>query len=396
MKPTNLRVHKHRIGPVLGRHPWIFSGAFIEIPEGLEPGAHIHVQDQDGQFLCSGYFGSYSQIAVRVWGFNENEVPDKEFFKKRIASALRLRESYLDTSATDSYRLINSEHDQLPGLIVDRYGDYLSLQFHTKGIEVYKNEIMAILVELLEPKGIYERSDIAVRKIEDAELRKGLLYGEVPDRVLIRENSLLFYVDIKEGQKTGFFLDQREKRQALQKFVHDKTILNCFSYTGGFSVYALAAGAKHVTSVDVSKSAIEMAEENMKLNNLPLEKCTFVAEEAKRYLTSEVEAGTKFDVIVLDPPAFIKDRRKKDEGIVGYKKINEMGVKLLKEEGILLTCSCSHHLTAEDFRHLLSETGGRTRRTLQFLEKYGHGLDHPELVPFTEGNYLKSYFIRAL
>lgn len=395
MKPIALRVHKHRIGPVLGRHPWIFSGAFMTIPDGIEPGSLIHVQDQDGQFLCSGYFGSYSQIAVRVWGFDQQEIPNKDFFAKRIASALRLRTSYLDDS-TDSYRLINSEHDLIPGLIVDRYADYLSVQFHTKGIEFYKQEIVDALVELLSPKGIYERSDIAVRRIEDAEMQRGLLYGEMPDRVLIKENNLLFYVDIKEGQKTGFFLDQRDKRLGIQKFVKDKTVVNCFSYSGGFSVYALAAGADHVTSVDVSQSAIDLAIENMKLNNLPMERCTFLVEDVKKYLSREVEQGTKLDVVVLDPPAFIKDRRKKEEGIIGYKKINEMGVKLLKEEGILLTCSCSHHLTTEDFRHLLSETGGRTRRTLQFLEKYGHGLDHPELVPFTEGNYLKSYFIRAL
>ena len=396
MMPIQLRVHKHRIGPVLGRHPWIFSRAFISIPDDIEPGSLIHVQDQDGQFLCSGYFGSYSQIAVRVWGYDQSETPDKEFFKKRIASALRLRTRYIDTQATDSYRLINSEHDLIPGLIVDRYNDYLSIQFHTKGIELYKEHIMEALIELLSPKGIYERSDIAVRKVEHAELRKGLLYGEVPDLVMIKENGLLFYVDIKEGQKTGFFLDQREKRQALRMFAQDQKVLNCFSYSGGFSVYALAAGAAHVTSVDVSESAMRLAEENIKLNNLPLDKCSFVVEDVKKYLAREVESANSYDVVILDPPAFIKDRRKKDEGIVGYKKINEMGLKATKEEGILLTCSCSHHLTTEDFRHLLSESGGRTRRSLQFLEKFGHGLDHPELVPFTEGNYLKSYFIRAL
>ncbi|MBU1132090.1 class I SAM-dependent rRNA methyltransferase [Patescibacteria group bacterium] len=386
-----LKVRQNKSGPVIGRHPWVFSGALENIPEKLKSGEPVKLFDPNGNFLAQGYFNSYSQIAVRIWSYDEKEEVNADFFRRRIENAFEIRKNYLDQMQTNAFRLINAENDFLPGLIVDQYADYLVVQFHTRGIEKWKNEIVSALQEKINPKGIFERSDTASRKKD--ENNTGLLAGEIPDQVIIKENGLKFYVDIKKGQKTGFFLDQRDKRLALQKYAKGKNVLNCFSYSGGFSVYALAAGAKKVTSVDVSESALELARENVKLNKLDLKKCEFVCADVKEYLrNAEPE---KFDLIILDPPAFIKERKKKNQGISGYKKINESAMRVLAPAGILVSCSCSAHLSLNDFRYILSEAGGRTGRSLQLLETFTHSLDHLESVPFLESEYLKCCFIKV-
>lgn len=392
---NKLVVHRQRVGPILGRHPWVFSGALQHIPEGLESGSPVQLVNEGGQFLAHGYFNSYSQIAVRLWSWDENEAVDNKFFEKRISRAYEMRENFVASKQTDSYRLIHSENDLLPGLIVDKYADYLVLQFHTTGIEFWKDSIINALKKVVKPKGIYERSDVRTRGIEGAEKKAGLVLGKVPERIKIRENGYKFWVDVMGGQKTGFFLDQRDKRQALTKYVDKKSVLNCFSYSGGFSVYALGAGAKHVVSVDASESALELAVENIKLNKLDIKKCEFVSGDVKQYLFEASTEKKNFDVIILDPPAFVKDRHKVKEGLMGYKKINEMALRILPSEGILVSASCSAHVTLSDFRYMLSESAGRTRRSLQILETYTHGIDHPELVSFTEGEYLKCLFALA-
>jgi len=386
-----LKVKKQKTGPVINRHPWVFSKALESIPEDLESGTFVKLTDERGAFLASGYFNSYSQIAVRIWGYDEREKIDKDFFIKRIRNAYEIRKSYIENKSTDSYRLINGENDLLPGLIVDKYSNYLVMQCHTRGIELWKDIIIEALIETLIPVGIYERSETTSRKIEGLGDRAGLLCGDIPDLVPIRENGFRFLVDVKQGQKTGFYLDQRDKRKALLKYAQDRSVLNCFSYTGGFSVYALAGGARKVTSVDMSGSALELARENIKLNNLDISRCEFVRDDVKKYLKNV--PYERFGLIILDPPAFIKDRRKKNEGLAGYKNINIMALKVLPENGILLTCSCSAHLSLQDFRYLLVEAGGKARKSLRFLETHIHGIDHPELAPFTEGEYLKCFII---
>lgn len=362
----------------------------MNIPEGLEGGTSVALVDEQGNFLAQGYFNSYSQIAVRVWSWDKTEEVDGEFFVRRVEQAYETRKKYVASKLTDSYRLIHGENDLLPGLIVDKYGSYLSLQFHNPGIEHWREQIVAALVKVAKPKGIYERSDVRVRGIEGAEKKVGLLYGEVPEKVKILENGYKFWVDIIGGQKTGFFLDQRDKRQALTKYVEDKKVLNCFSYTGGFSVYALGAEAKQVVSVDASENALKLAEENVKLNKLNETKAEFILADVKEYLADR-EKG-EFDVIILDPPAFIKDRHKIKEGLSGYRKINEAALRVLPPGGILVSASCSAHLSLIDFRFMLSESAARAGRTLQILETFTHGIDHPELVAFTEGEYLKCVF----
>jgi 23S rRNA (cytosine1962-C5)-methyltransferase len=392
METITLTVRQSKTGPVLGYHPWVFSGAILQIPEGLVPGQPVRLVGEKGRFLAFGYFNSYSQISVRVWGHDETEEIDGGFFERRVAQAYRIRQQFVEKEGTDSYRLINGENDYLPGLIVDKYADFLVAQFHTRGIEVWREQVFAALERVMNPKGIYERSDMSVRKLDNLGMRTGLVHGTIPDVVTIRENGFTFLVDLKAGQKTGFFLDQRDKRQALMKYADNRSILNCFSYTGAFSVYALAGGATRVTNVDSSEAALKLAEENVKLNGMDPDKCRFIVADAKDYLRNSAE---KWDVIVLDPPAFIKDRRKKHEGIVGYRNLNELALRILGQDAILVTCSCSTHLSPEEFRFLLVEAGARARRPLQILETFTHGMDHPVLAPFREGEYLKCLIIRV-
>ncbi len=396
-----LIIHNNRIGPVRNRHPWIFSGAIKYIPDGIASGTFIKLKDEAGHFLASGYFNSYSQIAVRVWGWDEAEEIDDDFFVRRIDRAYDFRKKLIVSSKTDSYRLINSENDLLPGLIVDKYADYLVVQFHNRGIESWKDPIVAALRKIVKPKGIYERSDVGNRLKEGEEKKAGLLWGKIPERVTILENGYKFLVDLAGGQKTGFFLDQRDKRAALEKYTKGERVLNCFSYTGGFSVYALGGGAKFVESVDTSQAALDIARENIVLNDFSLKKCAFICADVKDYLAKESQkltSGDEYDpwsVIVLDPPAFIKDRRKIHEGVQGYRRINEMAMRIAPKNGILVSASCSQHLSLVDFRYMFSEAAGRAARTVQILETFTHGIDHPELAAFTEGEYLKCFFTQV-
>lgn len=387
-----LVVRNERSGPVRGFHPWVFSRALASLPEGITPGEPVLLYDQSGSFLASGYFNSYGQITVRLWGQEEGEKAGMEFFARRIARALDIRRRYVEREGTSAYRLVNGENDLLPGLIVDKYADYLVVQFHTRGIERWKDDIIGALENIVHPRGIYERSDMPVRRFDELGPVRGVLRGDVPDIIEIQEAGLKFLVDVKEGQKTGFFLDQRDKRSAFMKYAGEKHVLNCFSYTGGFSVYAMAGGARAVTSVDSSSRALDLARENMVLNGFDPSACEFICEDVKKYLR---ECTEMFPAIILDPPAFIKDRRKKQEGLAGYRSINEAALRHLAPGGILLTCSCSAHLSLNDFRYLLSEAGARAHRALTILEIHTHGIDHPQLVPFTEGEYLKAIFLRA-
>ncbi len=387
-----LMVKQNRIGPITGFHPWVFSQALTKIPEGIKPGEPVHLKTEKGEFLAAGYFNTYSQITIRIWGYDKTEQIDESFFSRRISRAYETRKKYVENEDTDAFRVINGENDLLPGLIVDKYAEYLVVQFHTAGIEVWKELIVDALHKVLSPKGIYERSDIAARRFDHLDSAQGVLSGDVPDLITIHENGLKFLVDVKGGQKTGFFLDQRDKRKSFQKYAKDVSVLNCFSYTGGFSVYALAGGARKVTSIDSSEPALSLARENVRINGFDQSQCRFVCQDVKSYLR---DSQDRFDAIVLDPPAFIKDRRKKKEGMMGYRGINEAALRMLNEDGILLSCSCSNHLSLEEFRFILSEAGGRAKRNLKILESQTHGIDHPQSLPFTEGEYLKCFILSA-
>ena len=326
-------------------------------------------------------------------GRQDGETVDSGFFTRRIRRALDLRERFVLSPDTNACRVINGESDGIPGLIVDRYDRHLVVQFHTRGIERWRAEIVEALTGVLDPLGIYERSDSARKGGPEGAGSSGLLMGSVPERVEIRENGIRFLVDLIKGQKTGFFLDQRDKRQALRRYSPDAGVLNCFSYSGAFSVYALAAGAKRVVSVDASEPALELARENVRINGLDEGRCEFVCSDVKEYLRGY--ASEPYDVIVLDPPAFVKDRKKKVEGIRGYRTVNESALSVLAPGGVLLTCSCSAHVSMQDFRYAISEAGARAGRGLGIIETMGHGIDHPVSVAYTEGEYLKCLVLKA-
>ncbi|MCS7281221.1 MAG: class I SAM-dependent rRNA methyltransferase [Desulfobacterota bacterium] len=387
-----LVVKKEKIGPILARHPWVYSKALLYVPDGLRPGTPVKLVDESGKFIATGYFNSYSQISVRVWGYDESEKVDRNFFKKRIANALWVRKRYVENTDTNAYRLVNSEGDMLPGLVVDKYADYLVIQFHTKGMDQWRNEIIEALEEIVRPKGIYERSEIYTSQNEKPEEKYGAIRGKIPDLIKIRENGLNFLVDLKRGQKTGFFLDQRDKRKAFLKYARDAKVLNCFSYTGGFAVYALAGGAKSVINIDTSSDALELAKENVRINGFKTERMENIKGDVKKVFRDHKET---YDAIVLDPPAFIKERTKKERGVLGYRYINRKAMDLLIDGGILVTCSCSYHLGLEEFRRLLIDVATKAKSSFRILEVYTHGIDHPVPLPFVEGEYLKCFFLQC-
>lgn len=393
---VTLKLKKHRHGPAAGFHPWIFSGALAGPSNNLAVGDPVRIANEKGEFLACGYFNAESTIAVKIWGFDPDEEVNQAFFEKRVRHAVGLRQGYIDDGDTTAYRLIHGESDLLPGLIVDKYADYLCIQFHNRGIERWRREILSALIDVASPRGIYERSDSHAGKRDGVPEKRGLLHGTVPELVQIRENGLMFLVDIMEGQKTGFFLDQRDKRKAVMKYAGGADVLNCFSYSGGFSVYALKAGAASIVNVDASEKALDIAKENVRINGFDDVRCAYIRADVKKYLQQASDDKRRFDLVILDPPAFIKEKTGKRQGLAGYRYINERGMKLVAEKGILVTCSCSAFLSGQEFRFLLSASGAKARRPFTIVEEYSHGIDHPALLPFTEGDYLKCIIMNAM
>ena len=393
-EPVALTVKPGRTGAVYGRHPWLFSGALTHLPEGLVPGQPVHLRDESGGFLALGQFSSYGQLAVRIWGYDPAETVDRSFFVRRFRRALDWRLRFLDPEQTNAYRLVAAEGDMLPGLVVDRYADVLVVQFHTRAMDAWREDVLAALLEVVQPAAVYERSDPAYRRQqEDWAPRTGLMWGTIPEDIDILENGLHYRVDVVSGRKTGSFLDQRDKRFLLGQMGLGMRVLNTFSYSGGFSVSALAGGAREVVSVDVSEAALNLARENIRRNGFPLDACRFVAEDVRSFLTTQ--ADRSWDILVLDPPAYIKDRRKKDEGVRGYRSLNQEGARVVSEGGLLLTCSCSAHLDQGEFRQVVTEALGRANRLAQLVASFEHGMDHPQALAHREAGYLKALLLRV-
>jgi len=376
-------------------HPWIFSMAlqyFGEIPSG----SLVDIYDSAGRkFLARGYYNEKSQIAVRILTLDPSKPINTDFFVQRFADLKKTRERFIDTKQTNAYRLVFGESDGIPGLIVDRYDAVLVIQIHTLGIELLKKEVLSALKAVFNPESIYERSDIGVRSQEGlSDQPKGLLFGKTFEKEIeILENGIPMLVNIEEGQKTGMFLDQRENRKALQAYVKDKTVLNCFCYTGGFSLYAALAGAKKVVSVDSSGPALETAKRNFELNKLDPKKYEFLDRDVFDLLDEYRNKREQFDVIILDPPAFVKSQKSLKKGLQGYTFINERALHLLPKGGILVSSSCSAHVTDELFQKMLAMAAAKARCTLKVLEIRNQPIDHPYNLFFPEGKYLKFYVL---
>lgn len=369
---------------VYSRHPWIFRSDIAKVDGEYTPGDIVSVFSSKGHFLAKAYYNPNSQIALRIMSLKDEPI-DRELIFSRIRQAIDYRRQFADLR---SCRLIFAESDRLPALIVDAFGDVLVLQCLALGMERFKKDVIDALVQEIHPEGIWERNDVPVRKLEGLELKTGLLYGNVPDRVLMTENGVLFQVDVKEGQKTGFFLDQKENRASIAPFVAGRRVLDCFSHTGSFALHAGKYGASEVLGVDISGYACQCAEENARLNGLN-DRVHFLEANAFDYLAQGSRNGEKWDVIILDPPAFTKTRSAVESARRGYKEINLRAMKMLVPGGYLVTCSCSQHVSPEMFKQIIQEASMDARVQLRQIEFRTQGKDHPILPSAPETQYLK-------
>jgi 23S rRNA (cytosine1962-C5)-methyltransferase len=431
-------------------HPWIYQSEVERTEGGPVPGQLVAVHSHVGQFLASGYWNPASQIIVRIVSYEPLEKMTHEFFKERFERCLEHRERFVPGAR--SYRLVYGEADMLPGLIVDRFEDVLVVQLLTLGMDHVRDEIVSALVEVVQPAGIYERSDVSVRELEGLQQQKGLLYGECPRHVRINENGLQLDIDIVEGQKTGYFFDQRENRAAIAPLMlgwgkrsgievkelpaadgsdvsvktpvnangkavsyplwDGATVLECFSHTGSFTLNACKYGAKKVTCLDISEHAIESARSNVKLNGFE-DRVEFVVADAFEYLRTQSKGlderyarakadrikldtsqpllsnSKTWDVVILDPPAFAKTRTAVEGACRGYKDINLHGMKLVNEGGYLVTASCSYHIKPDLFLETIHAAAVDAKKILRLIEFRAAGKDHPRILGVEEGHYLK-------
>ncbi|NLE76033.1 MAG: class I SAM-dependent rRNA methyltransferase [Chloroflexi bacterium] len=384
--------------PVRQRHPWVFSGAVAR----MEPPSHGPLQDGDvvvvadarGQFLARGYLNRRSQIVVRLLTWDPAEQVDDGFWLRRLQAAVA-RRGPLGPEAAG--RLVHAESDLLPGLIVDRYADYLAVQFLTLGVERRRELLVRGLADLLQPRGIFERSDVDVRSKEGLGVRTGLLWGdEPPDAVFIHEGDLHFLVDLKRGQKTGFYLDQRENRSRVLRYAAGAQVLNGFAFSGGFGLAALQGGARHVVNVDESVASLELAERNFSLNGWGEDQAEYLAGDMFQVLRGYRQAGRTFDLIILDPPKFAHRSADVQAAARGYKDINLLAFQLLRPGGILFTFSCSGAISADLFQKVVFGASVDAQRDAQILERLTQASDHPVLLAFPESDYLKGLVCRVL
>ena len=374
---------------VLNGYPWIFANEVQKIEGKDKQGSVAEVKAFDGRYVGKGFINHHSKIIVRMLTTKSEEI-NKDFFEERIKIA---DEGRRELGYNDNYRVVFGESDNLPGLIVDKYGDKLSVQFLSLGMEVVKNDVIDILVKRFAPSTIYERSDVAIREKEGLPLKKGVIYGKNETQSIIVENGLKLIVDLENGQKTGYLLDQKENRDDLKFYVKDKTVLDCFCNEGGFSLCAKKYGAKEVTAIDISKTAIELVEKNARLNALEINtRVADVFEALREYRKS----GEKFGVIVLDPPAFTKTADTVKAGYKGYKDINANALKLVEKGGYLVTCSCSQHLTLPLFLQMIKESVFESGVRAKLVELRTQGKDHAVCIGYDESLYLKVAVIKVL
>ena len=394
---ADLFLKSGRDKPVHNRHPWIFGGAVERIAGDVADGDLVAVRDTQGRFLGRGYLNRQSQITVRMLSWEEDEAIDGTFWRRRIVDAVARRRALIDEQATTAYRLIYAESDLLPGLIVDRYDDFLVVQCLTLGIARRQEEIVRALVDVLSPSGVYERSDVDVREREGLPPTAGTLYGsEPPPEIEIVENGYRFLVDVRGGQKTGFYLDQRENRWTLLRYAKNREVLNAFAYTGAFGVYAAGAGAGPVTHLDTSAEALALADRNVRLNGFHGREDAFVQGNVFQVLRAYRDRGRSFDLIVLDPPKFAPTRKHVHRASRAYKDLNLLAIKLLRPGGILFTFSCSGGIDAALFQKIVFGASVDAQRDVQAIEPLAQGADHPVLLSFPESAYLKGWVCRVL
>ena len=393
----SVKLKKGKEKAVRQLHPWVFSGAIDQIKGNPENGDIIMVTDSNNDFLAYGFFNSESRVAVRLLEWNLETEINESWWRNKIRIAVKYRDE-LCTEDTNTYRLIFSEADFLPGLIVDRYADFLSVQILTSGIENIKHIILDELQQLLSPKGIFDRSDASARAHEGMEASSGgiLLGTEPPEFVGVKENGIFYQVNIAEGQKSGFYCDQRDNRKWVADHVKNKKVLDCFSYSGGFSLNAMAKGAKEVISVDSSALALDTLKRNMELNNFNNIPHRLIQSDVNKQLRAFREVNEKFDVIILDPPKYAPSRSALTKASRAYKDLNRMAMLLLNEGGLLATYSCSGAVDISMFKQIIAWAALDAGKEVQFIQQFSQPADHPVRSSFPEGEYLKGLLCRVM
>ncbi|AJK48033.1 class I SAM-dependent rRNA methyltransferase [Burkholderia plantarii] len=415
MQTVTLKPSKDK--SLLRRHPWIYANAIEHVEGKPAAGATVMVRSHDGRFLARGAYSPHSQIRVRVWSFDEAEPVDHAFFKRRIQRAVAHRQTMV--SGTDAVRLVFGEADGLPGLIVDYYVDdglphelppgqspettpaagarrgQLVCQFMAAGVEAWKEAIVAALTGATGCPNVYERSDVSIRQKEGLEQTTGVLAGDAPPATLVaRENGVRYHVDVFNGHKTGFYVDQRDNRALVGQVSNGRDVLNCFCYTGGFSLAALAGGANRVVSIDSSGDALALAQRNVSANGLDPARASWLDADAFKTLRRLADEGERFDVVVLDPPKFAPAREHVDRAARAYKDINLSGFRLLRPGGLLFTYSCSGAIDMDLFQKIVAGAAADARVDARILKRLGAGVDHPLLTAFPEGEYLKGLLLQ--
>jgi 23S rRNA (cytosine1962-C5)-methyltransferase len=371
-------------------HPWVFNNEIDRIDGDIKSGDIAYVYTNKKVFIGKGFLNTSSKIFVRILSRNSEELIDYDFFKSKLTQSNKAR---TDLGYQNSYRVLFAESDGIPGLIVDKYDDYLVIQILSLGIDLRKSMFIDILIELFHPKGIYERSDVSVRKKEGLDLFKGTIYGEIPDLVQIKENDLLMEIDLKTGQKTGTFLDQQDNHNALKAYVKNKNVLDCFSHIGGFGLHAAYHGAKQVTCLDISELAVSQIAKNAKLNQL--KQVTAMKADVFEQLREYQKNGDKFDMVILDPPAFAKKNDDLKKAYQGYKEINLQALKIIEDNGYLMTCSCSHYMSPSLFLEMIMDASRDAKKDTQMIEFRIQGKDHPARLGSDESLYLKCVILRV-
>jgi 23S rRNA (cytosine1962-C5)-methyltransferase len=382
---------------VLQRHPWVFSGAIERVKGKPANGDIVRLTDAKGGFMAYGFYNDQSRVALRLLEWDENAPVNDDWFRNKVAAAVAGRKEILTDGSTNTCRLIFSEADYLPGLIVDKYEDHLAVQVLTSGIENVMPVIIDELQHLLNPKSIFDKSDASSREHEGLQTQNiALTTAQPPENVLVKENNILYNINIAEGQKSGFYCDQRDNRKILAAHAKGKKVLDCFSYTGGFTLNALHNGAASVTSVDSSGLAIETLKGNIKLNNLDSAKHTAIQSDVNKQLRTFREQDEKFDIIVLDPPKYAPSRSALDRASRAYKDLNRLGMLLLNNGGLLATFSCSGAMDMETFKQVLAWAALDAGKQVQFIYQFCQPEDHPVRSSFPEGEYLKGLLCRVI
>jgi 23S rRNA (cytosine1962-C5)-methyltransferase len=386
---NEVRVNRKAADRVASGHPWIFSSDILD-RDGAQPGEAVRVVDQRGRPLGTAHYSSTSQIAIRMLSRQVEEI-GREFYLRRLRAAEQHRRSVVHDS--DSYRVVHGEADLLPALIVDRYGDYLVVQTLNQGMDAARSEIVSCLEEIFAPRGVVARNDVAVRAKEELPLEKSVVAGEVPDTVCVRMNGLTLSADLLHGQKTGIYLDQRQNYRAAARYARGGHALDCFSSTGGFALH-LAGKCESVEAVDSSAPALATARANAAANSI--DNVDWREADVFELLAGYASARRQFSMVVLDPPAFAKSRQKLDAAAGGYKEINLRALRLLNPGGILVTCSCSHHMSEAMLLEVVAEAGLDAHRTLRVLERRAQAQDHPILLTVPETLYLKCLVLEVV